>query len=111
MPTISVAPKGGSFRMSHKAIELLKVDKDSTIVFAQDSQKEDKWYLAMNTENGFPFKEMTNASGTNYLFKNSTLARKLGECYQVEGKFKLVVGSTSVKLGDHELWPVEIVRA
>lgn len=112
LPLMAVSFKAGLFSFNNQAGALLHLNGDSRIELGQDSENIDKWFLALNTQKGFPLrvKSLKEDTITGHCFNNTPLSRRIQDAFQISGKScRLIIGDTPVKYNSIELWPLSLV--
>lgn len=94
IPMISIN-SNGIFRLNKAAVELLKLKEDEKVLFHQDEDEPEDWYISKDAENGFLFS--IDKTRPNRYSKISALHRAFKECFNSTSVFKFCISTESVK--------------
>lgn len=75
-PCIAINVKVGLFRFNKPATELLGLDEGDQVLFHQDEEDPENWYIEKVDKNGFEVR-IKAAIGKGVLFNNTALARQI----------------------------------
>jgi hypothetical protein len=94
IPMLSIN-SNGVFRLNKAAIELLKLNEGDKVLFHQDEDEPEDWYISKDAEKGFIFS--IDKTRPNRYSRISALYRTFKECFNNTSVFKFCISSESVK--------------
>jgi hypothetical protein len=93
----------GVFRLNKAAIDLLKLDDGEKILFHQDDEEPEDWYISKDKDNGFTFN--AEKSRPNRYSRITNLHRIFKECFETN-VFKFYISKEPVKVEKNNLYPI-----
>jgi hypothetical protein len=108
-PTIAFAIKSGLFRISDSACKITGLKSGQKIVFAQDEERLDSWFIHFSKDKGFVLKKKARVTSGLY-FHNSKLAQLIARLVPgfKSDSSRIILRSKSLKYENKILWPLDL---
>jgi hypothetical protein len=93
IPTMSIN-SNAVFRLNKAAIDLLKLSENDKVLFHQDEDEPEDWYISKDKENGFLF-NVEKARPNRYV-RITNLYKSFKECFE-SSVFKFYISTEPIK--------------
>lgn len=102
IPVLSINANG-MFRLNKAAIDLLKLEETDKVLFHQDEDEPEDWYISKEKNNGFTFN--AEKARPNKYAKITHLYRIFVDCFETK-VFKFYISIEPVKADKNILYPI-----
>jgi hypothetical protein len=105
-PVIGMNLKNGLFNINREVCDLIGLGDGDSVVFHQDQEDEQNWYLEKVKEKGFSVRKKENVT-KGVIFNNTTLARAIAKSVAFEGASgRLLVAGKFTEFQRRKLWGI-----
>ncbi len=104
LPSLGINFKTGLFNFNKTACDLLGLKNNDQVIFLQDEDEPQCWYVEKVKSKGFMVREKSNVS-TGVLFNNSNLAKQIKENVDADSKSaRILIAGKATEAEKRKLW-------
>lgn len=98
LPSIGVNQTTGLFNINRFACEKIGLGNNDQVVFLQDEETPENWYLEKVKDKGFTCRIKENVT-SGRLFNNVSIARQIGISVKIDGSYRILIAGEPTKVG------------